>query len=51
MVTLNTPRVLGVDVARFGADRTVIFPRQGQVALPPQILRSSDLMAVTGAVA
>jgi len=31
---------LGVDVARFGSDRTVIFPRQGKVAFPPIIMRN-----------
>lgn len=30
---------LGIDVARFGDDRTVIFPRQGIVAFPPQTMR------------
>lgn len=34
------PRILGVDVARFGNDRTVIFPRQGLAAQMPIILRS-----------
>ena len=30
---------LGVDVARFGDDRTVIFPRQGVAAFKPVIMR------------
>jgi phage terminase large subunit len=30
---------LGVDVARFGDDRTVIFPRQGIVAFAPRVMR------------
>lgn len=30
---------LGVDVARFGGDRTVIFPRQGVMAFRPIIMR------------
>lgn len=30
---------LGVDVARFGGDRTVIFPRQGMAAFRPIIMR------------
>jgi phage terminase large subunit len=30
---------LGIDVARFGDDRTVIFPRQGLVAFRPAIMR------------
>ena len=32
---------LGVDVARFGSDRTVIFPRQGLRAFKPVILQGS----------
>lgn len=30
---------LGIDVARFGDDRTVIFPRQGIAAFPPDEMR------------
>jgi phage terminase large subunit len=30
---------LGVDVARFGDDRTVLFPRQGLMAFPPAVMR------------
>lgn len=30
---------IGVDVARFGDDRTVLFPRQGCVAFQPAIMR------------
>lgn len=33
---------LGVDVARFGDDRTVIFPRQGLLASPPTVMRNAD---------
>lgn len=39
---------LGVDVARFGTDRTVIFPRQGLRAYKPVIIqgaRSNDIAA------
>ena len=44
------PSILGVDVARFGTDSTVIMHRQGQkVSLFKQI-RKHDTMAVTGAV-
>lgn len=32
---------LGVDVARFGDDRTVIFPRQGLIAHNPVIMRGA----------
>jgi hypothetical protein len=44
-------RVLGIDVARFGDDISVIFPRQGLVALPPQRLRNIDGTQGAGAVA
>lgn len=40
---------LGVDVARFGDDRTVIFPRQGMYAYRPRELRNmrtTDIAAV-----
>lgn len=46
----HEPRILGVDVARFGDDRTVIFPRQGQIAMQPQVLRNLDTMEVAGQV-
>lgn len=46
-----SPLVLGVDVARFGDDATVIFPRQGLVALEPVLLRKTDNMAVADRVA
>jgi phage terminase large subunit len=32
---------LGVDVARFGDDRTVIFPRQGLAAFKPIVMRNA----------
>ena len=40
------PVILGVDVARFGDDATVIYPRQGVDAKsrPPVVLRQMDLM-------
>ena len=44
------PRVIGVDVARFGDDRTVIFKRQGLYASDPIILRGLDNMQVAGRV-
>jgi len=34
-------KLLGVDVARFGDDRTVLFPRQGLVAFEPAIMRGA----------
>ena len=44
-------RVLGVDVARFGDDASVIFPRQRLVAFPPQKFRNIDGTQGAGAVA
>lgn len=38
----KAPRVLGVDVARFGDDASVIFPRQGIQAFPPLKFRNLD---------
>lgn len=32
---------IGVDVARFGDDRTILFPRQGLVAFPPAEMRGA----------
>lgn len=48
---LHAPRILGVDPARFGDDRSVIFPRQGLVAFPPEVYRGIDNMALAGRVA
>lgn len=45
------PRILGVDPARFGDDRSVIFRRQGIVAYSPQVYRGIDNMALAGRVA
>lgn len=47
----SAPRILGVDVARFGDDRSVIFPRQGLVALSPVVMRGLDNMQVAARVA
>lgn len=43
------PRVLGVDVAREGDDKSVIFPRQGKLASMPQVLRNAK--SIEGAAA
>jgi phage terminase large subunit len=32
----DSPKVIGVDVARFGDDSTIFFPRQGILARPPR---------------
>lgn len=47
----HAAKILGVDVARQGSDRTVIFPRQGLVAFKPKILRIPDTMQVAQIVA
>lgn len=47
----SAPRVMGVDVARFGSDSTVIFKRQGLVAFEPTIIRKMDNMVVADQVA
>ncbi len=41
---------LGIDVARFGDDRTVIFPRQGLVAYKPAILRNARTTEIAARV-
>lgn len=45
------PRILGVDPARFGDDRSVIFPRQGLQALTPEVYRGLNNMDLAGRVA
>lgn len=42
---------LGVDVARFGDDRSVIFPRQGIVAFKPTIMRHQRTTEIAARVA
>lgn len=41
-------RILGVDVARFGDDRTVMFKRQGRATFVPRVYRGLDTMQVAG---
>lgn len=45
------PKILGVDVARYGGDRSVIFPRQGLVAFKPKIFQGINNMDFAGQVA
>lgn len=45
------PRILGVDVARYGGDRSVIFPRQGLVAFKPKVFAGISNMDLAGEVA
>jgi hypothetical protein len=47
----GSPRVLGVDVARYGDDRSVIFPRQGLIAFKPKVYRGLDNMTFASTVA
>jgi len=42
---------LGVDVARFGDDRTVIFPRQGIASFRPIVMRQQNTTAIAARVA
>lgn len=53
VVGLQDPFVIGVDVARFGDDQTVICFRKGRDARthPPVKLRGADTMLVAGRVA
>lgn len=44
--TEGAARILGVDVARDGGDRTVLFPRCGPVAYDPVIMRGTNNIAV-----
>lgn len=42
---------MGIDVARFGLDRSVLFPRQGQQAFKPVILRNERTTAIAARAA
>jgi Terminase large subunit, T4likevirus-type, N-terminal len=42
------PKIVGVDIARFGDDRSVIQRRQGLCALEPIVMRGLDNMEVVG---
>ena len=48
----TAPLVIGVDVARFGDDVSVIYPRMGRDArhFEPRILQGADTVQVAGAV-
>lgn len=49
----DDPVILGVDVARFGDDKSVIFPRRGRDArtLPVQVFEGVDTMTLAAHVA
>lgn len=46
----HAAKILGVDPARFGNDRSVIVPRQGLQVFDPLIYRGLDNMALAGMV-
>lgn len=48
---IQAPVILGVDPARFGDDRSVIFHRQGLQAFDPDIYRGIDNMELAARVA
>ena len=50
-VTDGAPRIVGVDPARFGDDRSVIVQRHGVVMLPPLIYTGIDNMDLAARVA
>lgn len=43
-------RIVGVDVARYGVDKTVIAKRQGNVIYPLEVHTGADTMTTTGRV-
>lgn len=45
------PVILGVDVARFGSDSSVVFRRQGLQTSPPTVFRNIDNMELADRVA
>lgn len=42
------PRILGGDVARFGDDQTILYPRQGLAYFDPLIMAKADTVQVAG---
>lgn len=44
--TAHAPRIIGVDPARFGSDRSVIIKRQGLQAFEPQVFCKTDNMTL-----
>jgi hypothetical protein len=47
----HAPKLLGVDVGRFGDDPSIIFPRQGLASFNPIVLRNADSLQGAGTVA
>lgn len=50
-LTENEPLILGVDVARFGGDRSVLIFRRGYFVEEPIVLKDCDTVALAGIVA
>lgn len=50
-VFMYVQKRLGVDVARYGDDRTVIFPRQGRASYKPIVMRHDRGSAVSNDIA
>lgn len=48
---INEPKVLGVDVARFGSDRSAICRRQGLLTSKIQVIRMADTVQLADQVA
>jgi hypothetical protein len=48
---LFAPKILGIDVAREGDDRSCFFPRQGLATFKPRVMRIDDLMVLAGQAA
>lgn len=48
---LSAPKILGVDMAREGDDRSVIMPRQGLQVFDPLTFRNADNMEMVGHIA
>ena len=46
----HSQKRIGVDVARFGDDRTVLFPRQGLAAFRPVVLRNARTTEIAARV-
>lgn len=46
----NSQKRLGVDVARFGSDSSVIFPRQGLMAFQPVVMRGARTNEITSRI-
>jgi hypothetical protein len=50
VLDVKEPIVYGLDVARFGDDRSVLCKRQGNVVLEFKVWQGLDLMQLTGAI-